>query len=101
MLGYWESKRYISRVIQRISTRFQKIKTRIVEFHDYCNKNFVYQSLQKEGAIILSNGFLIWIVFVGLGYLTDFWKLANPLLILPYGIVPWWIVLYVRELKKQ
>jgi hypothetical protein len=69
--------------------------------HARWHEDGVYRNLKKELWLVLANGFILWILGIGIGYLTGFWKMANPLLIIPYGIIPWWTLLFIGELKRQ
>lgn len=91
--------KFIKELSHKINQKTLPIRERLSKLNKVCDEKGVYKSVKREAATVLLNGFVLWISISGLGYLTGYWKLANPLLIPCYGIIPWFTILFVKELK--
>jgi membrane protein CcdC involved in cytochrome C biogenesis len=88
---------YYHKLLRATKKALELIKTT----HINLKATGVYSNLKEPLTLVLTNGFIIWIGMTGIGYLTEFWKLANPFMIIPYGVIAWWVSLYHKEITGK
>ena len=86
--------KYIKEYYPKIRCQFNRIKTAVVNLHNFCIDFQVYRKTSNQLLTICVNGFFIWVMlFPFLDY--------NPVWFIPsYGIVPWFVVNFIREIKE-
>ena len=91
------TKKYLSKLLHKLKQKYLSVKGRILKIHNNADEKGVYKRLKEESANVVLNGIIIWMILAGLAYLTGFSKLANPLLIPCYGLIPWYISQLMRK----
>jgi len=86
--------KYIKGFYHRIKYQFNKLQTGMVNFHFWCQSSQVYTRSATQILTILLNGFFIWVMLFPLITHNPVWYIPS------YGIIPWFVINFIREIKE-
>lgn len=86
-------KSFINSIIERVLKPVGYAKSIVHKSHEWCINNGVYKRTLEWFANVMLSGAFVWIMLVPIIGIT------NPIYIISYGLVPWFIIRFIKELR--
>lgn len=88
------TKKYIKELCNKIKYSFSLMKNYLHKTRNWLKEEEVCSKIGYDVITILINGFVIWIMLIPFVNTNPIWYIPS------YGILPWFVVNFVRELKE-
>jgi hypothetical protein len=86
-------KTYINSIIERVLKPVGLTKSALHRSNEWCIINGVYLKTLEWFANVVLSGIIVWVMLV------PFIGITNPVYIISYGLVPWFIIRFIKELR--